>query len=101
MTVTPATGEAGTGDSSAAPAARMPRRRLLGAALALGASAAVPLGVSRPSWASPGGTGPLQLVLPAPTGPCPLAFFDQHLRHRPQRLLDGPSPAFPEVEFLP
>lgn len=31
----------------------------------------------------------------------PLAFFDQHLRHRRQRLLDGPSPAFPEVRFLP
>ena len=31
----------------------------------------------------------------------PLAFFDQHLRHRRQRLLDGPSRAFPEVEFIP
>ncbi|WP_329367513.1 acetylhydrolase [Streptomyces sp. NBC_00669] len=31
----------------------------------------------------------------------PLAFFDQHLRHRGQRLLDRPSPAFPEVRFLP
>ncbi|MEU6238985.1 acetylhydrolase, partial [Kitasatospora sp. NPDC047058] len=27
----------------------------------------------------------------------PLAFFDRHLRHRGERLLDGPSPAFPEV----
>jgi hypothetical protein len=27
------------------------------------------------------------------------AFFDQHLRHRPQPLLDMPSPRYPEVEF--
>lgn len=31
----------------------------------------------------------------------PLAFFDRHLRGRPARLLDGPSPAFPEVAFIP
>lgn len=31
----------------------------------------------------------------------PLAFFDEHLRHRPGHLLDGPSPAFPAVTFLP
>ncbi|WP_244201963.1 alpha/beta hydrolase family protein [Streptomyces diastatochromogenes] len=31
----------------------------------------------------------------------PLAFFDLHLRHRRERLLDGPSAAFPEVKFLP
>jgi len=31
----------------------------------------------------------------------PLAFFDRHLRGRRSRLLDGPSPAFPEVRFLP
>ncbi|GIJ63884.1 alpha/beta hydrolase family protein [Virgisporangium aurantiacum] len=31
----------------------------------------------------------------------PLAFFDRHLRHRRGHLLDGPSPAFPEVAFLP
>ncbi|MGW5481819.1 alpha/beta hydrolase family protein [Streptomyces sp. NPDC004008] len=31
----------------------------------------------------------------------PLAFFDQHLRHRGRHLLDGPSAAFPEVKFLP
>ncbi|RKN51181.1 alpha/beta hydrolase family protein [Micromonospora endolithica] len=31
----------------------------------------------------------------------PLAFFDLHLRHRPQRLLKGPHPAFPEVRFVP
>lgn len=30
----------------------------------------------------------------------PLAFFDLHLRHQ-GHLLDGPSPAFPEVRFLP
>ncbi|GAB3815162.1 hypothetical protein [Micromonospora zhanjiangensis] len=27
------------------------------------------------------------------------AFFDRHLRHRPQPLLDGPSPRYPEVAF--
>ncbi|NSL42869.1 acetylhydrolase [Streptomyces sp. 8P21H-1] len=31
----------------------------------------------------------------------PLAFFDRHLRRRRGRLLDGPSPAFPAVTFLP
>ncbi|MBU2669920.1 alpha/beta hydrolase [Actinoplanes bogorensis] len=31
----------------------------------------------------------------------PVAFFDEHLRGRPQRLLDGPSPSFPEVAYLP
>ncbi|MCE6996065.1 lipase [Saccharothrix sp. S26] len=28
------------------------------------------------------------------------AFFDQHLRHRPRHLLDGPSDRYPEVRFL-
>jgi dienelactone hydrolase len=31
----------------------------------------------------------------------PLAFFDRHLRGRRGHLLDGPSPAFPEVTFIP
>ncbi|WP_371680522.1 alpha/beta hydrolase family protein [Streptomyces sp. NBC_01276] len=31
----------------------------------------------------------------------PLAFFDEHLRHQRRHLLDGPSPAFPAVTFLP
>jgi len=31
----------------------------------------------------------------------PLSFFDLHLRDRRQRLLEGPSPAFPEVRYLP
>ncbi|MEU7070085.1 acetylhydrolase [Streptomyces narbonensis] len=31
----------------------------------------------------------------------PLAFFDEHLRHRRGHLLDGPSRAFPAVTFLP
>nr|BFE56292.1 lipase [Dactylosporangium thailandense] len=30
----------------------------------------------------------------------PLAFFDLHLRGRRQRLLEGPSTAFPEVRFM-
>jgi dienelactone hydrolase len=28
------------------------------------------------------------------------AFVDLHLRHQPQSLLDGPSPRFPEVQFV-
>jgi hypothetical protein len=31
----------------------------------------------------------------------PLAFFDQHLHGRRRHLLDGPNPAFPEVNFIP
>jgi predicted dienelactone hydrolase len=31
----------------------------------------------------------------------PLAFFDRHLRGRRSHLLDGPSPTFPEVRYLP
>ncbi|NUS16513.1 MAG: acetylhydrolase [Streptomyces sp.] len=31
----------------------------------------------------------------------PPAFFDLHLRHRAEHLLDGPSPSFPEVRFIP
>jgi hypothetical protein len=31
----------------------------------------------------------------------PLAFFDLHLRHQQQRLLEGPNPAVPEVRFVP
>ena len=30
---------------------------------------------------------------------CVRAFFDQHLRSRPQALLDQPSPRYPEVTF--
>ena len=29
------------------------------------------------------------------------AFFDQHLRHHTRHLLDGPSPRFPEMVFMP
>jgi predicted dienelactone hydrolase len=31
----------------------------------------------------------------------PVAFLDLHLRHRRQRLLEGPCAAFPEVRFIP
>ncbi len=31
----------------------------------------------------------------------PLAFFDEHLRHRREHLLDGPCAVFPAVTFLP
>jgi len=29
------------------------------------------------------------------------AFLDLHVRHLDTHLLDGPSPAFPEVQFIP
>lgn len=29
------------------------------------------------------------------------AFLDLHVRHRDTHLLDGPSPAFPEIQFIP
>jgi hypothetical protein len=29
------------------------------------------------------------------------AFFDLHLRHRNDHLLEGPSPQYPEIEFVP
>lgn len=29
------------------------------------------------------------------------AFFDEQLRHHPEQLLDGPSPRFPEMVFVP
>jgi dienelactone hydrolase len=29
------------------------------------------------------------------------SFFDQHLRHHPEHLLDRPSPRFPEMVFVP
>jgi hypothetical protein len=29
------------------------------------------------------------------------AFFDRHLRHHPEHLLNGPSPRFPEMVFVP
>ena len=32
---------------------------------------------------------------------CLSAFFDQQLRHRHSRLLDGPSPRYPELRFVP
>lgn len=32
---------------------------------------------------------------------CLTAFFDQHLRGRPRDLLDGPSPSYPDVRFVP
>ncbi|MFI5672775.1 hypothetical protein [Streptomyces sp. NPDC051704] len=31
----------------------------------------------------------------------PLAFFDEHLRRHWGHLLDGPSPSFPAVTFVP
>lgn len=79
MTITPATGVRSTAEMSALSTARMSRRRLLGAALALGATVGAPLGVARPAWATPTGTGPLQLTLPAPTGPFPVGTVPLHL----------------------
>jgi hypothetical protein len=41
----------------------------------------------------------LQLTSRAITRAYVRAFFDQHLRDRPQALLDQPSPRYPEVTF--
>ncbi|MFD8542487.1 alpha/beta hydrolase family protein [Streptomyces sp. NPDC059649] len=53
------------------------RRRLLGAALAVGA--AVPLGLAGPARAASGTPTPVQLTLPAPTGPYPVGTVALHL----------------------
>ncbi|AYN40138.1 acetylhydrolase [Streptomyces dangxiongensis] len=55
----------------------MTRRRMLGAALAVGA--AVPMGVARPVWAASTAPGPVQLTLPVPTGPYPVGTVPLHL----------------------
>jgi hypothetical protein len=59
------------------------RRRLIGAALAVGA--AVPISGARPASAASGIPGPVQLTLPAPTGPYPVGTVRLHLidRSRP------------------
>ncbi|MBL1108869.1 acetylhydrolase [Streptomyces sp. 5-8] len=53
------------------------RRRLLGAALAVGA--AVPLGVAGPARAASGAPAPVRLTLPDPTGPYPVGTVALHL----------------------
>ncbi|MGW2403085.1 alpha/beta hydrolase family protein [Streptomyces sp. NPDC001739] len=53
------------------------RRRLLGAALAVGA--AVPLGLAGTARAASGTPAPLQLTLPPPTGPYPVGTVALHL----------------------
>ncbi|MEU9040489.1 MULTISPECIES: acetylhydrolase [unclassified Kitasatospora] len=63
------------------------RRRMMGAALAVGT--AVPLGLAGAAWgapassggpATPTGSAPARLTLPAPTGPCPVGMVPLHLR---------------------
>ncbi|MFI1162566.1 alpha/beta hydrolase family protein [Streptomyces sp. NPDC020801] len=53
------------------------RRRMLTAALAVGA--AVPIGAARRAWAASTAAGPVQLTLPAPTGPYPVGTVPLHL----------------------
>lgn len=53
------------------------RRRLLGAALAVGA--AVPLGFAGTARAASGAPAPVRLTLPAPTGPFPVGTVALHL----------------------
>ncbi|MEU9990721.1 acetylhydrolase [Streptomyces sp. NPDC048045] len=55
----------------------MTRRRMLGAALAAGAT--VPIGAAGRAWAASAGPGPVQLTLPAPTGPYPVGTVPLHL----------------------
>ncbi|MGW1030369.1 alpha/beta hydrolase family protein [Streptomyces sp. NPDC002577] len=55
----------------------MTRRRLLGAALAAGV--ALPVGLARRAWATSTAQGPVQLALPAPTGPYTVGTVPLHL----------------------
>lgn len=57
----------------------IPRRRMLATALAVGAGAAVPLGVARPAWAAATAPGSARLTLPVPTGPFPVGAVPLHL----------------------
>src|SRR4051794_11569014 len=67
--------------TSSAGGSGMTRRRLVGAALALG----VALPISGARRASAAASGPAQLTLPAPTGPYPVGTVPLHLvdRSRP------------------
>ncbi|MER5667358.1 alpha/beta hydrolase family protein [Streptomyces mirabilis] len=55
----------------------MTRRRMVGAALAVGA--AVPIGVAGRAWAASPASGPVRLTLPGPTGPYPVGTVPLHL----------------------
>jgi len=68
MTITPATTKT-----------YLTRRRMLATALAAGAGAAVPMSAARQAWAAPTAPGPVQLTLPAPTGPHPVGTASLHL----------------------
>ncbi|WP_218004682.1 alpha/beta hydrolase family protein [Microtetraspora niveoalba] len=57
-----------------------------------------PLGLSKEQLQEVVGTIPAERAL-AFQRAYPLAFFEQNLRGRPQALLQGPSPAFPEVSY--
>ncbi|MER7583648.1 acetylhydrolase [Kitasatospora sp. NPDC097691] len=81
------TGPTGTSAGPAGSPTGPTRRRILGAALAMGAAA--PIGLAGTAWGAPGraaaatGTGPAaaaRLTLPAPTGPCPVGMVPLHLR---------------------
>lgn len=65
-----------TASSSRAP---MTRRHMIGAALAAGVGAAVPLGVASRAWAAPTASSPARLTLPPPTGPHPVGTVALHL----------------------
>ncbi|MEU6414304.1 lipase [Microbispora sp. NPDC046933] len=65
----------------------------------LTAQAARPLGLTESELAAQIGTLAPERVT-AIQQAYPAAFFDLHLRHR-GHLLDGPSPRFPEVTFVP
>jgi len=56
---------------------RLTRRRMIGAALAVGA--ALPLGGAGRAWAASASSGPVQLRLPPPTGPYPVGTVALHL----------------------
>lgn len=73
-----------TGDTN------LTRRRLIGAALAVGVAA--PIGLAGRASAAPAAPGPVRLTLPPPTGPYPVGTVALHLvdRSRPDPLA-GPG----------
>ena len=70
------------------------RRRLLAAALEAGPLTATDLADKWIGTFSPSLAVKIQQKYPH-------AFFDRHLRHRRQPLLEGANPPFPGVHFVP
>ncbi|WP_317447657.1 acetylhydrolase [Streptomyces collinus] len=61
------------------PRTDLTRRRMLTAALVTGVGATVPISAARQAWAASTAPAPVQLTLPAPTGPHPVGTVPLHL----------------------